>query len=50
MNQQTIHVNLLTEISEKQPTYLAIGSFDGVHLGSSGSAAVRWWRRQKKMG
>ena len=33
MNQQTTHVNLLTEISEKQPTYLAIGSFDGVHLG-----------------
>lgn len=33
MNQQTTHVNLLTEISGQQPTYLAIGSFDGVHLG-----------------
>ena len=31
--QQTKQVNLLTEIEEKQPTYLAIGSFDGVHLG-----------------
>lgn len=33
MNQKTTRVNLLTEISEKRPTYLAIGSFDGVHLG-----------------
>jgi riboflavin kinase/FMN adenylyltransferase len=29
----TIRVNSLTDIPEKQPTYLAIGSFDGVHLG-----------------
>ena len=33
MEQKTKQVNLLTEISEKQATYLAIGSFDGVHLG-----------------
>lgn len=30
---KTTRVNSLTEISEKHPTYLAIGSFDGVHLG-----------------
>ncbi len=33
MEHKTKHVKLLTEIVEKQPTYLAIGSFDGVHLG-----------------
>ena len=33
MAQKTTRVNLLTEISEQRPTYLAIGSFDGVHLG-----------------
>ena len=33
MAQTTTRVNLLTELSEKQPTYLALGSFDGVHLG-----------------
>jgi riboflavin kinase/FMN adenylyltransferase len=33
MAQKMICVNALTEIIEKQPTYLAIGSFDGVHLG-----------------
>jgi len=33
MEQKITRVNLLTEISEKQPTYLALGSFDGVHLG-----------------
>ncbi|MBE2220061.1 MAG: bifunctional riboflavin kinase/FAD synthetase [Anaerolineae bacterium] len=33
MTQKTFHVNLLSDIPEKQPTYLAIGSFDGVHLG-----------------
>jgi riboflavin kinase/FMN adenylyltransferase len=27
------HVNHLTEVSERQPTFLAIGSFDGVHRG-----------------
>jgi riboflavin kinase/FMN adenylyltransferase len=29
----TTRVNSLTDIPEKRPTYLAIGSFDGVHLG-----------------
>ncbi|PID87209.1 MAG: bifunctional riboflavin kinase/FMN adenylyltransferase [Chloroflexi bacterium] len=33
MKQITKQVKLLTEIEEKRPTYLAIGSFDGVHLG-----------------
>jgi riboflavin kinase/FMN adenylyltransferase len=28
-----LRVNDLSEVSERQPTYLAIGSFDGVHLG-----------------
>jgi riboflavin kinase/FMN adenylyltransferase len=27
------HVNHLTEVSERQPTFLAIGSFDGLHRG-----------------
>lgn len=29
----TIHVTHLDEIDDRHPTYLAIGSFDGVHLG-----------------
>jgi riboflavin kinase / FMN adenylyltransferase len=33
MMQSITQVNLLTEITERRPTYLAIGSFDGVHLG-----------------
>lgn len=30
---KTVQLNSLSEISEKRPTYLALGSFDGVHLG-----------------
>jgi riboflavin kinase / FMN adenylyltransferase len=33
MTQNFIHVEHLTEITNQEPTYLAIGSFDGVHLG-----------------
>lgn len=33
MTQTYIHVNHLTEVTLQQPTYLAIGSFDGVHRG-----------------
>ena len=33
MSQQIVHVNTLAEVSERRPTYLALGSFDGVHLG-----------------
>ncbi len=33
MSQQIRHVNTLAEISDRRPTYLALGSFDGVHLG-----------------
>jgi riboflavin kinase/FMN adenylyltransferase len=33
MTQQLFRVNSLAEITELQPTYLALGSFDGVHLG-----------------
>jgi riboflavin kinase/FMN adenylyltransferase len=33
MAQQRLHVNTLTEVGERRPTYLALGSFDGVHLG-----------------
>lgn len=29
----SIHVQHLTEVTERAPTYLALGSFDGVHLG-----------------
>ncbi len=29
----TLHINHLSEVSERIPTYLAIGSFDGVHRG-----------------
>ena len=28
-----IHVNTLAEVNDKQPTFVAIGSFDGVHRG-----------------
>ncbi len=31
--QAFLHVNRLSEINNRQPTYLAIGSFDGVHKG-----------------
>ena len=31
--QEFIHVDHLTEIQRQEPTYLAIGAFDGVHLG-----------------
>jgi riboflavin kinase / FMN adenylyltransferase len=31
--QTFIRVDYLTEIEQREPTYLAIGSFDGVHLG-----------------
>ena len=33
MTQQRVRVNTLAEMSDRQPTYLALGSFDGVHLG-----------------
>lgn len=33
MTQTYTHVNHLTEVTTQQPTYLAIGSFDGVHRG-----------------
>lgn len=33
MSQQLLRVNTLAEIGERLPTYLALGSFDGVHLG-----------------
>jgi riboflavin kinase/FMN adenylyltransferase len=33
MTQQLLSVNSLAEIFDHQPTYLALGSFDGVHLG-----------------
>lgn len=33
MAQQLLHVNTLAEVGERRPTYLALGSFDGVHLG-----------------
>lgn len=33
MTQQLLRVNTLTEIEDPRPTYLALGSFDGVHLG-----------------
>jgi riboflavin kinase/FMN adenylyltransferase len=33
MTQQLLRVNSLAEIIDHQPTYLALGSFDGVHLG-----------------
>jgi len=33
MTQQIVRVNSLAEVSDRQPTYLALGSFDGVHLG-----------------
>jgi len=33
MNQKILHVNSLADITDRQPTYLALGSFDGVHRG-----------------
>ena len=33
MTQTFIHVEHLTEVSTSAPTYLALGSFDGVHVG-----------------
>lgn len=33
MTERFTHVHSLTEIAARQPTYLAIGSFDGVHIG-----------------
>ena len=33
MTQSIIHVNNLAEVNDRQPTFVAIGSFDGVHLG-----------------
>lgn len=33
MIQSATHVEQLSEVTERQPTFVAIGSFDGVHLG-----------------
>ena len=33
MTKKIIHVNSLADIKEHRPTYLALGSFDGVHRG-----------------
>jgi riboflavin kinase/FMN adenylyltransferase len=33
MTQQIYHVDTLAEVGDRRPTYLALGSFDGVHLG-----------------
>ena len=33
MTQKIVHVNSLADITDRQPTYLALGSFDGVHRG-----------------
>lgn len=33
MSQSIIRVNTLAEVNDRQPTYVAIGSFDGVHRG-----------------
>lgn len=33
MTQKIVHVNSLAEIADRRPTFLALGSFDGVHLG-----------------
>jgi riboflavin kinase/FMN adenylyltransferase len=33
MTQKILHVNALADIGDRQPTYLALGSFDGVHRG-----------------
>jgi FAD synthase len=30
---EIVHINHLSEFTSHVPTYLAIGSFDGVHLG-----------------
>jgi len=33
MTQKILHVKSLADITDRQPTYLALGSFDGVHRG-----------------
>ncbi len=33
MTQKIVHVNTLAELVDRRPTYLALGSFDGVHRG-----------------
>ena len=33
MTQKIVYVKTLADIMDRQPTYLALGSFDGVHLG-----------------
>jgi riboflavin kinase/FMN adenylyltransferase len=33
MTQQILHVDTLAEVGDRRPTYVALGSFDGVHLG-----------------
>ncbi|MFN2134472.1 MAG: riboflavin biosynthesis protein RibF [Candidatus Promineifilaceae bacterium] len=33
MTQQLLRVNTLADLSDRRPTYLALGSFDGVHIG-----------------
>lgn len=33
MKQHSLHVDNLAAVPDRQPTYLALGSFDGVHLG-----------------
>lgn len=33
MTQQLLRVDSLAEVQERRPTYLALGSFDGVHIG-----------------
>ncbi len=33
MTQKIVHVNTLADIADRQPTYIALGSFDGVHRG-----------------
>lgn len=33
MNQRSIHADSLATIPDRQPTFVALGSFDGVHLG-----------------
>ncbi len=33
MTQQILHVNSLADITDRRPTYLVLGSFDGVHRG-----------------
>ena len=33
MTQKIVYVKTLADIMDRQPTYLALGSFDGVHRG-----------------